>query len=42
MNLDNLLENTAINTLVSVGGINRHRDNYGVVYFTTIIRRPST
>jgi prepilin-type N-terminal cleavage/methylation domain-containing protein len=41
-NLNNLLENTAINSLVPVSGIDRHRDNYGVVYFTTIIRRPST
>ncbi len=41
LTLDGLLENTAINTPVVVGGIPRHRDQYGVVYFTTIIRRPS-
>jgi prepilin-type N-terminal cleavage/methylation domain-containing protein len=39
--LETLLENTNINTTINVNGVPRHRDNYGVVYFTTIIRRPS-
>ena len=39
--LNGLLENTDVNTLVAVNGIDRHRDQYGVVYFTTIIRRPT-